>query len=186
MNNRTKGFSLLELIVAGGVFSLLAGILLLHFRQATLSENSLSARNEFQCLCGTIIDQLKLDLSSARILTIAPHRIDLERYTDWTPGKGLSTEVVSYFLQRQGIQIERNGVAHAKDFGNILKAVNGDIEFLVAAREYEKIKETWNTPVIVRIQVKPKKTEIPQGLSMKVSINAKSKEKPILDFTEKF
>lgn len=153
MKSLKTGITIVELLIATVILSLLIALIFMLVRHFSASSASLTAQNSFQNICGRLTDQLKQDLGSAKEAVVGQHRIDLQRYTSWATGSGLSTEHIAYSASEVGLLIERNGSRTFHDLDNVRKVINGTVEFTAEVKEFSEAESSGMSIVDIEIRI---------------------------------
>lgn len=171
MNVRTSGFTILEILVAAAVLLLLTTLIFSFIRHSSTASTSLSAQNTFQSVCAKLTDQLRQDLGSASEVTVNSHRIDLQRYTTWSSGTGLSTERIIYSADENGLLVDRAGKVSRHDLDSVRKAVVGTLEFNTVLRHIQASSTPDMAVIETAIRIVPDNRAPIPGFTHLMSIN---------------
>lgn len=155
MKTSKTGITIVELLIATVVFSLMIALIFMMARHSSIAAISLKAQNTFQNICGRLTDRLKQDLGSAKEVVLGQNRIDLQRYASWENKNGLSMEQISYFSNENGILIERNESKIFHDLSSVRKAVDGKLEFIIESEESSKDKLLGGDVIVIEIRIVP-------------------------------
>lgn len=177
MNVRTSGFTILEILVAAVILILLTALIFSFIRHSSTASTLLSAQNTFQSVCAKLTDQLRQDLGSASEVTVSSHRIDLQRYTAWSSGTGLSTERIIYSANENGLLVERAGKISRHDLDSVRKTVVGTLEFSTFINHMPASSTPDMTVIEIAIRIVPNNRDAIPGFAHRMSINTTAQVK---------
>jgi len=177
MNVRTSGFTILEMLVAVVVLFLLTTLIFSFIRHSSTASTSLAAQNTFQSVCAKLTDQLRQDLGSASEVTITSHGIDLQRYTTWSSGTGLSTERIIYSADESGLLVDRAGKVSRHDLDSVRKAIVGTLEFNTVIKHMPASSTSDMAVVEIAIRIVPNHRAPIPGFTHLISINTSARVK---------